>query len=166
MKPAKVPVSGLLGAAWIFILLAACAREETPAVSFSPKPPPPATVAQASPAQASPPQALPEAKSSPLYTYDPKGRRDPFQPLIVASPSKEKGGLNVSELKLVGVILKGRVYYALLEAPNGLGYIVQIGDVVGDGAKVVRITKDSVAFEVKEHQQQARVVEHKLKKEE
>jgi len=156
-----VPVSGLLGAAWIFILLAACAREENPAVPFSPKSPPPATVAQASP-----PQALPEAKPPPLYTYDPEGRRDPFQPLIVASPSKDKGGLNVSELKLVGVILKGRVYYALLEAPNGLGYIVQIGDVIGNDAKVVRITKDSVAFEVKERRQQARVIEHTLKKEE
>lgn len=80
---------------------------------------------------------------SPL-AYDAKGRRDPFTPVLLA---KEKaGGLSVTAVKLVGVI-RGRTLLALVEAPDGLGYILKPGDTLGDG-RVTDVTPNSVTFAV------------------
>src|SRR5262249_42455470 len=79
----------------------------------------------------------------PPKTYESKGRRDPFRPVDIA---KEKPGLEVSTVKLVGII-NGRRLLALVEAQNGLGYIVKPGDVLGNG-HVTDVTQDSVTFAV------------------
>jgi Tfp pilus assembly protein PilP len=90
---------------------------------------------------------LPEAGPPlPPTTYESKGRRDPFRPVTVA---KEKPGLEVSTVKLVGII-NGRKLLALVEAQNGLGYIVKPGDVLGNG-HVTDVTTDSVTFAVSEN---------------
>jgi hypothetical protein len=87
---------------------------------------------------------MPEAGPPlPPTTYESKGRRDPFRPVDVA---KEKPGLEVSTVKLVGII-SGRRLLALVESPNGLGYIVKPGDVLGNG-HVTDVTPDSVTFAV------------------
>jgi Tfp pilus assembly protein PilP len=75
--------------------------------------------------------------------YEAKGRRDPFTPVPVA---REKSGLDVSTTRLVGVI-RGRQLMALVEASDGLGYILRPGDVLGNG-RVVDITPGSVTFAV------------------
>jgi len=77
--------------------------------------------------------------------------------------------LDVKELKLAGIIWGGRGYFALVEAPNGAGYVVRLNDVVGDDARVAKITADAVMFEVQTSpvpQSQARLVELRLRKEE
>jgi len=80
----------------------------------------------------------------PPLAYDAKGRRDPFVPVTLA---KEKAsGLSVTTVKLVGVI-QGRTLLALVEAPDGLGYILKPGDVLGDG-RVTDVTQRSVTFSV------------------
>jgi Tfp pilus assembly protein PilP len=80
----------------------------------------------------------------PPLAYDAKGRRDPFVPVSLA---KDKaGGLSVTAVKLVGVI-KGRALLALVEAPDGLGYILKPGDVLGDG-RVTDVTQNSVTFAI------------------
>ncbi len=79
----------------------------------------------------------------PPLTYDAKGRRDPF---VAISLAKDKPGLSVTTLKLAGVI-RGRTLLALIEAPDGLGYILKPGDVLGDG-RVTDITQRSVTFAV------------------
>jgi Tfp pilus assembly protein PilP len=76
-------------------------------------------------------------------TYEPKGRRDPFSPVQVAV---EKGGLDVATTKLVGII-QGHQPLALVEAPDGLGYILKTGDVLGNG-RITDITANSVTFAV------------------
>jgi Tfp pilus assembly protein PilP len=108
--------------------------------------------------------------------YEAKGRRDPFRPLIrprvetvKARPKTGLAALDVKELKLAGIIWGGRGYFALVEAPNGAGYVVRLHDVVGDDARVSRITADAVTFEVRTSpvpQSQARLVELRLRKEE
>lgn len=126
-----------------------------------------------------PEPALAAPEQKPAYRYDPQGRRDPFQPLITPKPPasaktakakpKGPGGVEVDELKLSGIIWGEQGYYALVEAPNGLGYIIKTGDTFGDGVRVVRITKESVLFEVKGDEllkPQAFMVELKLRKEE
>lgn len=79
----------------------------------------------------------------PPLAYDAKGRRDPFAPLQVV---KEKAGLEVGTVKLVGVVT-GSKPLALVEAPDGLGYILKSGDLLGNG-RVTEVTANSVTFGV------------------
>ena len=79
----------------------------------------------------------------PPLSYEARGRRDPFSPLVVTD---KKAGLEVSTVKLVGII-DGRQLLALVEAPDGLGYIVKPGDVLGNG-HVTDVTASSITFAV------------------
>lgn len=79
----------------------------------------------------------------PPLAYEPKGRRDPFTPVRLA---KERNGIEVGSVKLVGVVT-GSQPLALVEAPDGLGYIVKRGDVIGNG-RVTDVTASSVTFAV------------------
>jgi Tfp pilus assembly protein PilP len=90
----------------------------------------------------------------PPLTYEPKGRRDPFAPVELR---KDKPGLDVANLKLVGII-SGRDLMALVEAPGGLGYILKPGDSLGNG-HVSEISAGSVTFAVsgERSSQEARV---------
>lgn len=159
-----------LGALAVVVLVSVsgCSDSGTPS---APVPPPPAQSA-AKPAAPAPPPA-PVAVP---YTYEMKGRRDPFRPLIRprmetarARPKTGLAALDVKELKLAGIIWGGRGYYALVEAPNGAGYVVRLNDTVGEDARVAKITADAVMFEVRTSpvpQSQARLVELRLRKEE
>jgi Tfp pilus assembly protein PilP len=168
------------------LLLGAC-QKETPAPRSSPPIPPArqvATIPQADPAPAAArpaagPLAVAPEKTAPAqvpeYSYNPGGRRDPFTPLVLPQQAAEKGkkglaSLQVSELKLTGIIWDKRGYVALVEAPDGLGYVLKIHDLIGNAARLTRITTNSVTFEVKEQpylpQSKVREVELKLKKEE
>jgi Tfp pilus assembly protein PilP len=112
----------------------------------------------------------------PPYSYEAKGRRDPFRPLIAprtevarTRPKTGLAALEPKELKLTGIIWGGRGFYALVEAPNGAGYVVRVNDVVGENARVAKITSDVVTFEERMGpvpQSQARLVELRLRKEE
>ena len=53
----------------------------------------------------------------------------------------------MASIKLVGVVQGSQGPLALVETPDGLGYIVKPGDVVGDG-KVTEIGRDSVTFQL------------------
>lgn len=120
----------------------------------------------------SPPQEITPA--APVYRYEPKGRRDPFQPppeLSPKRPSKGKSGLaglEVTDLKLAGIVWEQTDAYALVEAPNGLGYILRKGAIIGEDARVVKVTKDSVVFEVKGRlpREEPRTITLRLRKEE
>ena len=91
------------------------------------------------------PRAAEPGPPLPPLSYEPKGRRDPFTP-IPAAVDKGSFGLDVATTKLVGVI-QGRQLLALVEAPDGLGYILKPGDVLGNG-RITDITADSVTFAV------------------
>jgi len=124
-----------------------------------------------------PPTPVP---ASAVYTYETKGRRDPFRPLItprVEIPrSKCQAGqpglgcLDVKELKLSGIVWGQQGYFALVEAPTGAGYVLRVNDTVGESARVAKIASDIVTFEVKSgpapQAQQTRMVELRLRKEE
>jgi Tfp pilus assembly protein PilP len=62
------------------------------------------------------------------------------------SVAVEKSGLDVATTKLVGII-QGQQLLALVEAPDGLGYILKPGDVLGNG-RITDITANSVTFAV------------------
>ena len=155
-------------AAVVLVSVSGCSDSGAPP---APVPPRPAQTA-ARPAAPAPPPAPAAAP----YAYERRDRRDPFYPLIrprvetaKARPKTGLAALDVKELKLAGIIWGGRGYYALVEAPNGAGYVVRLNDTVGEDARVAKITSDAVMFEVRTSpvpQSQARQVELRLRKEE
>jgi Tfp pilus assembly protein PilP len=166
----------LLGAIALAALvgLSGCSDGGSPSAPPAPKP------VQAQPAKPAAPAVAP-VNAAAVYVYETKNRRDPFRPLImprVEATARGKcqpgqpglGCLDVKELKLAGIVWGQRGYYALVEAPNGAGYVLRVNDTVGEDARVTRIASDIVAFEVKGgpglQTQQARVVELRLRKEE
>ncbi len=96
-------------------------------------------------------------QSAAEYVYDPAGRRDPFAP-IVSRESKQLSTSSlppleryaVSEFKMSGILWGGFGYKAMLEGPDGKGYFVHVGSVIGlNRAVVKKITQDSLVLEEK-----------------
>lgn len=109
--------------------------------------PPPAPVTAAAPVAPAPvvrPKEPETKKALPPIAYEPKGRRDPFTPIFVG---KDSAGLSVSAVKLTGIVGGRGGLMALVEAPDGIGYILKPGDALGDG-RVTGITPTSVTFAV------------------
>jgi hypothetical protein len=76
--------------------------------------------------------------------YEAKGRRDPFE---VFEQREGSGGLLVSSTRLTGIVRNSRSALAVVEAPDGIGYIVRPGDTLGDGT-LTDIGLDTVVFAV------------------
>jgi hypothetical protein len=77
--------------------------------------------------------------------YESKDRRDPFLPLDVVGGGPR--GLEVATTKLTGIVRSARTTLALVEAQDGIGYILKPGDTLGDG-RLVEIGADAVVFAV------------------
>ncbi len=140
-------------------VLAACGGEK-------PSPPPGPRTPEAKKAQK--PKARPVKKEAAPseeagFVYNPQGLRDPFKPFIRLRPEKKaakkapekfvpKTPLQryaLEELKLVGVVWRdGKGSWALVEDPEGKGYIVRVGTLIGDrGGRIVSIRPDRVEVE-------------------
>lgn len=123
--------------------LAACGGSPPPPLAQAPKPP----VAAAPPVAtaAKPPlvPAVPEPAGPEIPKYEIKGRRDPFETLEV----KEGAGSIMTSARLTGIVRSARATLALVETPEGLGYILKPGDTLGDG-RLLEIGSDSVVFQV------------------
>ncbi len=124
-------------------VLAACGSSPPPPPAQAPKPP----VAAAPPVAtaAKPPlvPAVPEPAGPEIPKYEIKGRRDPFETLEV----KEGAGSALASARLTGIVRSARATLALVETPEGLGYILKPGDTLGDG-RLLEIGSDSVVFQV------------------
>lgn len=125
-------------------VLTACGGSP-PSPAQAPKPPvaaaPPA--ASARPAAAGATSAIPEQVGPEIPKYEVKGRRDPFVTLEV----KAGVGSAVASARLTGIVRSARSTLALVETPEGLGYILKPGDTLGDG-RLLEIGSDSVVFQV------------------
>ena len=83
------------------------------------------------------------------WNYEPKGRRDPFVPLM----GLELGGggklshLSVENLTLIGILWGDRGYFGLVKDGLNNGYILKKGDRVA-GGQVTQITNKAVIFEI------------------
>jgi hypothetical protein len=88
--------------------------------------------------------AVPPDPSPAIPKYQSRGRRDPFETLEVREGA---GGLSVAATRLTGIIRSNRSALALIEAPDGIGYILKPGDTLGDG-RLLEIGSDSVVFAV------------------
>jgi len=110
-------------------------------------------------------EAVPAAPTAPMasdFVFDPTGLRDPFEPFIRLEEKKPKEKkpqvfipktplqrYAIEELRLVGVIWSGgEKSVALVEDPEGKGYMATGGALVGDrGGRIVRIYPDRVDVE-------------------
>lgn len=142
----------ILGVFAALVLLLGCGEE-------APAPPQvaPQKVAAPPPTAIAPPSA-PEAvaPAPPSYVYNPAGRRDPFEPLTTVKkpisrqevPLTPLQKFDLSQLRLIGIIIGKGEPRAMVSAPDGKSYILKKGIRVGknDGA-VVGIKADAVLVE-------------------
>ena len=114
-----------------------------------------------------PPKATPQKETSSVaptneeerdYVYDPTGKRDPFQPFIatqtpVMPPGEEipvtpLQKYDISQLKLVAILVGKGEGRAMVEDAEGKGYIVEKGIYMGRNfGKVKAVMKDRVVIE-------------------
>jgi type IV pilus assembly protein PilP len=134
---------GLLGVMLVLAGSAAAAQTAPPAAS----------PAQPAPAQPQAPAAQPVEAAKPGYSYDPEGRRDPFQSLLgrgndpQANANRPSGvaGLLISDVSVKGILRDRTGFVAMIQAPEGKTFLVKAGDKLFDG-KVKAISQDKVIF--------------------
>jgi hypothetical protein len=93
----------------------------------------------------SPPEmAAPPAFGATTPAYERKGRRDPFEPIQILQSDMTSPTIAAAKLK---GILRGRTPRVLVETPDGLGYILAVGDMLAEG-RLIEIRVDSAVFSV------------------
>lgn len=106
---------------------------------------------------------LVEESMAAASTYDPKGRFDPFEPLLKDDPEKgvttSKGRkkripqtplerVAISQLKLSAIMRTSKGNSAIVEDATGKGYVVRKGTYIGlNSGQVTKISKTSVMIE-------------------
>jgi Tfp pilus assembly protein PilP len=89
---------------------------------------------------------------------------------VKTGPKIGLAALELNEIKLAGIIWEQRGFLALVEAPDGKGYVLRVNDTVGRDSRVTKITPEAVTFEVQGAtplpQVRTRLVELRLRKEE
>jgi type IV pilus assembly protein PilP len=145
MRRAKILLSLLL------VGLAACSSPPSAAPA-----PAPAPAAAPKPAAAAP-AAASDAPTF-VYSYIPSGKRDPFRsPLEELAEANKNGGVvqaacsaplckwDLDQLKLVGVVSGMSNPLAMVEDPQGVGYMVRRNSFMGKkGGRVTQIKHDSL----------------------
>lgn len=89
------------------------------------------------------PKAVSQALTSSQKHYEARGRRDPFDN-IETRIKETPQAMSLAGTKLTAIV-RGRTTLALVEDAKGVGYILKMGDMLGDG-RVVEIGADSVVF--------------------
>lgn len=102
-----------------------------------------------------------------VYIYDPKGKIDPFRSVFVVQKQGRPGTrikidareerkipltplqkVDLSQLKVVGIIISPAGNKALVEDPEGKGYVITKGTYIGSNfGQVTKILKDRVVVE-------------------
>jgi len=110
--------------------------------AFPPVPTPPQAPATSAVTLAT----LPPEEPRPPIAYQSKGRRDPFREPRAAAARQEPG----VGLKVTGIVWGYRSQYALVESESSpeKGYVIRENDIV-DSARVLKITRDGVIFELR-----------------
>jgi type IV pilus assembly protein PilP len=148
--------------------------EKPPEAEVKEKPPVEVAKVEAEPATPKP-EAETDKEPSPeeivkkvAYIYDPKGKIDPFRSVFVAQqqgrarsriridaderrkniPLTPLQKVAVSQLKVVGIIIAPSGNKALVQDPEGKGYVITKGTYVGSNfGQVTRILKDRIVVE-------------------
>ncbi len=83
------------------------------------------------------------------YSYNPEGRRDPFAPIVSKEEKRARADrpplerYNLNDFKLTAVLRGGFGDTAMVEAPDGKGYIIHVGTIIGLNKGVVKKIMDN-----------------------
>ncbi len=120
----------LISIIFVFPIFSGC-KKELPAKKAKTE----AVAQKVEPAPQQPAQQPAEVEE--IYVYDPKGRVDPFIPLI-ETPKKERKAISgtlesydIADFKLIAIAEKGKQRYGLLLSPDNKSYTVREGTVLG-----------------------------------
>jgi hypothetical protein len=88
--------------------------------------------------------------TAPVYTYEVRGRRDPFRSLLIRKQIERSGipgiaGMTVDELELQGTIRTKAGWMAMMRGSDNKSYLLRKNSTVFDG-EVTEITPSSVTF--------------------
>jgi type IV pilus assembly protein PilP len=85
----------------------------------------------------------------PGYTYDAKSRRDPFQSMVKLLKASQTRAelpplqrLELSDVKLIGIVSDASGYYGLIQTPDGKGYTVRVGTSMGTNNGTIRLISE------------------------
>jgi type IV pilus assembly protein PilP len=153
------------------VLLWGCGGGSPPAPPAAPKAPAAATPVPAAPpaqkpvSQAPPPvtapapsattEGPPAAAVEQVYLYNPEGRRDPFRSILVTAEKIQRletlpplQRTDVADLKLIGIVWGSVGHHAMVQTPDGKGYTIKRGTLVGVNNGVVKkITERALIVE-------------------
>lgn len=83
------------------------------------------------------------------YSYDPGGRRDPFQNLLGGTSRKEhdipKGACAVNDAKVVGITRNKEGFVAIIQCSDKKARFMKVGEKLYDG-EILGIEADKVTF--------------------
>jgi type IV pilus assembly protein PilP len=145
--------------------LAGCSDEPAP----TPQPRKAKSVKKPPTKQVPPPDAKKEEEKAPEFKYLSEGRRDPFVPLSrIRRPlteSKEPAtpleSYDLSQFRLVGVIVGKGASKAMVVAPDGKSYVIAKGVRIGKNSGVViEINGDAVLVEEKYYDFSGNIIEN------
>jgi type IV pilus assembly protein PilP len=102
--------------------------------------------------------AVIKEEAAPVYSYDPAGRRDPFEVLVelrkpvivVDEPLTPLQQVDLGQLRLIGLIVGKGVPMAMVSAPGGKSYILKKGVKVGrNNGVVIGVDPEGVSVQEK-----------------
>ena len=118
--------------------------------------------------------AAPTATATPEefeeYTYNPIGKRDPFKSFLAEeiAPGQQKivtplQRFDIDQLGLIGIIWGISTPRAMVVTPDGKGFVVQKGTLVGKNwGKVSRITQDEVIISEEFRDFEGKLIVHEI----
>lgn len=86
------------------------------------------------------------------FSYTSKGRRDPFFAVLLSERKRavreksEKGGYELEELKIVGVLKTDKERFAMMEDKQGNGMLFKKGDHINRNLWIVDIADDKIIY--------------------
>ena len=166
MKKNLRPFLALALVAGLAAALSACGGDDDVTVKPATGP---AKTGGAAAALATPtPTATPDETEE--YTYNPIGKRDPFKSFLAEeiAPGSLKTltplqRFDIDQMGLIGIIWGISTPRAMVTTPDGKGYVVQKGTLVGkQWGKVSRITQDEVIISEEYRDFEGKLIVHEI----
>jgi len=153
----------LIGVSITVLFVQGCKKSEQPPAPATPAKaaaPPPIVKQPERPVQKQISSSLHLKTVAPVNQFDFSSKRDPFKPYVTikkaAAPARTRtkktsafslpiNNYDVNQFKLIGIISGGKEIRAMITDPNGKGYVIKAGMIIGkNDGRVMSITSGGV----------------------